>query len=176
MPDGEISPFLIFTDAAYENRLATRGIVVIDSTTGTRTAMRGNIPKMMEGVRHDLGIQQVITLAEAFTALLARVSVLRLITRRRVIFWIDNEGARYSLIKGISQTLSPLQIVHLFHPFAEEDNSIPWIERVPSQSNIADLPSRDCTSEVFEIIHGQPWPSVLPVEMVAQLCSSFQAL
>ena len=70
-PDGETSPALIFTDAAYENGLATCGIVVIDSTPGTRTAMGGNIPKMLVDVWHDLGSQRVITLAEAFTAPLA---------------------------------------------------------------------------------------------------------
>ena len=127
-PDGETSPVLIFTDAAYENGLATCGTVVIDSTTGTRTAMGGNIPKMMVDMWRDLGSQQVITLAKAFTALLAQVSSRSLIIRRRVIFWIGSEGARYSIITGISQTPLLLQIVQLFHSCAEEDNRIPWTE------------------------------------------------
>ena len=54
---------------------------------------------------HNLGSQQVTTLAEVFALLLAPVSFRSLLTKRQVIFWIDNEGARYSLIKGVSQTL-----------------------------------------------------------------------
>ena len=44
-PDGETAPVLIFTDAAYEDDVATWGIVVIDMISDTRTALDGEIPK-----------------------------------------------------------------------------------------------------------------------------------
>ena len=175
-PDGETAPVLIFTDAAYEENVATWGIVVIDMISNTRTALGGEIPRALVEAWHELGSQQVITLAEAFAVLLARISFRSLLTKRRVIFWIDNEGARYSLIKGVSQTLALLQIVQLFHSCSEADNCLPWIERVPSKSNIADLPSRNQTAEALEIIHGQEWQSELPVDKVADLCRNFQSL
>ena len=65
-PGGERTPILVFTDAAYENDLATWGIVLIDPVTETRTAVSGEI----------LGSQHVITLAESIAVLLASQSFL----------------------------------------------------------------------------------------------------
>ena len=64
---------LFFTDAAYENGVATWGIVVIDPATEVRTALGGEIPASLVDAWHSLGSDQVITLAEAFAVLLARV-------------------------------------------------------------------------------------------------------
>ena len=118
----------------------------------------------------------MITLAEAFAVLLARVVLRDCIKKRRVLFFVDNEGARHSLIKGCSPTLALLQIVQLFHACGEHDQCIAWIERVPSSSNIADLPSRDKTNIALELIGGLPWPFPCDVEAVVSLCMSFSAL
>lgn len=179
--DGETTLVLIFTDAAYEDDIATWGIVVIDTISDTRTALDGEIPKFLVEAWHNLGSQQVITLAEAFAALLARISFRNLLTKKRVIFWIDNEGARYSLIKGVSQTLALLQIVQFFHSCAEEDNSLHWIERVPSKSNIADLPSRSRTERHLKsstAVLGKAscqltrWPTYAKIFSLCPACSS----
>ena len=175
-PGGEEIPVLIFTDAAYENDVATWGIVLIDTKSNTRTASGGQIPSSLVDVWHSLGSQQVITLAEAFAVLLARVSFRAILKSRRVIFWVDNEGARYNLIKGVSPTLSLLQIAQLYHSCGEQDNCIPWVERVPSKSNIADLPSRGQTNEALKIVQGEPWPFDFPIEIVSTLCKDFAAM
>ena len=175
-PGGRTEPVLIFTDAAYEADVATWGIVLIDPVTGTRTALGGKVPDSLVQLWHSLGSQQVITLAEAFAVLLARVVLRDCILDRRVLFFVDNEGARHSLIKGSSPTLALLQIVQLFHACAEYDRCISWIERVPSSSNIADLPSRGQTSEALELINGLPWPFQCDVMAVASLCMNFSNL
>ena len=58
------------------------------------------------------------------------------------LWWVDNESARYGLIKGISDSMT---MCDLIQAFAIEDSRAPsysWYERVPSFSNIADGPSR----------------------------------
>ena len=61
---------------------------------------------------------------------------------RRVIYWIDNESARFALIKGTSGVDSMNILSSVFHAADLERPSISWFERVPSQSNPADGPSR----------------------------------
>ena len=123
-----------------------------------------------------MGSEQVITLAEAFAVLLARVSFRHALTHWRVLFFVDNEGARYSLIKRVSPTLALLQIVQLFHSCSEDDQCLPWIEREPSKSNIADLPSRGWTSLALSMINGVVWTCDVEVETVTKLCLSFQQM
>ena len=82
-PDGETAPVLICTNAAYENDVATWGMVVIDMFSDTRTALGGEIPKFLVEEWRNLGSQQVITLAEAFAVLLAR----------RQLHSLDRKGA-----------------------------------------------------------------------------------
>ena len=85
-PGGDLVPVLVFTDAAFENDRATWGIVVLDPVTQTRTAIGGDIPYSLVDCWHKLGSQQVITLAEAFAVLLARISFRHLLLGRRAIF------------------------------------------------------------------------------------------
>ena len=175
-PEGVAKPVLVFTDAAYENGVATWGIVVIDPATEVRTALGGEIPASLVDAWHSLGSDQVITLAEAFAVLLARVVFRKTLTKRRALFFVDNEGARYSLIKGVSPTLALLQIVQLFHFCSEEDQCLQWIERVPSKSNIADLPSRGQTELALRLLGGDAWTEPVDVETVARLCSDFKQM
>eukprot|EP00971_Amphidinium_carterae_P279237 5543137-Amphidinium_carterae.1 len=61
---------------------------------------------------------------------------------KRVVYYIDNEGARISLIRGSSNSPSCAELLRLFF---EEELSLPsmsWYARVPSKSNPADAPSR----------------------------------
>ena len=157
-------------------QIATWGIVIVDPVNQFRTALGGNIPDFLVDAWHRLGSDQVITLAEAFAVLLARVTFRHILTHRRVLFFVDNEGARYSLIKGVSSTLVLLQTVQLFHSCSEKDQCLPWVERVPSKSNIADLPSRGQTSLALSMINGAAWTHDVDVETVANLCLGFKQM
>ena len=175
-PAGTTQPVLIFTDAAYEAGVATWGMVILDPLTGVRSAMGGQIPMPLVERWHDLGSDQVITLAEAFAVLLGRISFRDVIKFRRVLFFVDDEEARFSLIKETSGVLALLQIVQLFHACAEHDQVVHWVERVPSSSNIADLPSRNETEKALALIDGLPWPFPLDVSRVAEMCMDFASL
>ena len=58
------------------------------------------------------------------------------------VIYLDNEGARFSLIKGYSAAWSITKICHAFAVLCEENTILPWCARVPSRSKLADHPSR----------------------------------
>ena len=59
-----------------------------------------------------------------------------------MIWWVDNEAARYALIKGRSLSRTMNVLVREFYDADSSHSSYGWIERVPSYSNGADDPSR----------------------------------
>ncbi|CAK9104190.1 unnamed protein product [Durusdinium trenchii] len=176
LPGDETRSVVVFTDAAYENDVATWGIVVLDAASGLRTSVGGIVPKQSVDAWHTFGVEQVITLAEAFAVLLARHMFRSFLLRRKVLFFVDNEGARFSLIKASSASLPLLLIVQLFHSCPEYDLCVPWIERVPSPSNIADLPSRDKNDDALRMIDGTPWSDLSSVDEVSKLCADFSGM
>ena len=95
---------------------------------------------------------QVITQAESCAALLARRNFVVQLSQRRVVFYIDNEAARFSLIKSASPSLTLMRLTQLFHQCGEIDFALCWI--VPSAANIADLPSRNCARQAADIVGG----------------------
>ena len=42
-----------------------------------------------------------------------------------------------------------------FHSYSEVDNVVCWFERVPSESNVADLPSRGVPQEAAKLVNGE---------------------
>ena len=170
---GLAASVLIFTDAAYEDGLATWGCVVIDPLTDTSEVSGGAIPEKLVSCWQQLAGQQVITQAEAFAVLLARKSYELLVRQRRVIFFVDNEAARYALIHGSSPSISFLKIVQAFHSCSVADSSIAWLERVPSPSNIADLPSRGRLQDAAHLVHGKIAKLDLEAQSLAEQVSNF---
>ena len=59
-----------------------------------------------------------------------------------LVSYIDNEGAKFSLIKGCSKSPVLSRICHWVATLCEKRTILPWFSRVPSPSNIADAPSR----------------------------------
>ena len=59
------------------------------------------------------------------------------------LFFVDNEGAKYSLIRGVSDNDVVDYFVEIFAKEEMSLNACIWICRVPSKSNIADEPSRN---------------------------------
>ena len=71
---------------------------------------------------------------------------------RRVIYWVDNEASRLALVKG--QSKSPIMDRMLRALCEVEDgmHAYSWYSRVPSQSNIADAPSRGAGDTVAKAL------------------------
>ena len=56
--------------------------------------------------------------------------------------YVDNEAARYGLIKGTSPTLHSAWLINEYWTAESWNESNTWVARVPSASNCADGPSR----------------------------------
>ena len=56
--------------------------------------------------------------------------------------YVDNEGTKFSFIKGSSENKTVDAITQIFIKAETHSKSICWLARVSSYSNIADAPSR----------------------------------
>lgn len=95
-------------------------------------------------VRKLMGEDQLVAIGELET--LAVLLAMRIwaadIPSSRVIFFIDNEGAKFALIKGYSSSTAISHLCALTTSSLDVILVLPWFSRVPSSSNIADAPSR----------------------------------
>ena len=91
-----------------------------------------------------MAVDQDVAIAELETLALYMCVVLwnDLIRSRHILFCLDNEVARYGLMKGYSHAPMVSRIVNALCVQFEESLILPWFLRVPSSANIADFPSR----------------------------------
>ena len=61
---------------------------------------------------------------------------------KHLISFIDNEGSKFSLVKGYSESPSITFLCGLADATFDDNRIMAWFSRVPSSSNIADAPSR----------------------------------
>ena len=145
------SPLLVFTDASWEAPVSGWGAVVVDVFSNDNVVFNGVVPQILVDHWTERVGKQIICQAEMFAAVLARWHISQHFCGRRAIFWIDNEATRLALIKTVSGSPELLVMSQCFHTFGEQDN----IERVPSESNIADGPSRGCVDEAIALVNGR---------------------
>ena len=133
-------PVLIFTDASYEKEVAQYGIVAfIDDD---RYVAQGIIPDSIVQQWKCLAGQQVISQAEIYPVIILKSFWSQRLKDRRVLLFIDNEAARFSLIKLNTPSVASIKLIHLYYNLEAESPSYTWFARVPSKSNPADWPSR----------------------------------
>ena len=149
------SPILVFTDASWDGTNAGWGCVIIDRSNGTKIVAGGNIAHRLTSHWISQVGAQIICEAELYAVLLARVYIGSRCQNRRAIFWVDNDASRLCLIKTVSSSTPMLVMAQMFHMRLEDDNLVCWMERVPSEANLADLPSRGHVEEAATIIGGQ---------------------
>ena len=82
--------------------------------------------------------------------------------------FIDNDGARFGLIKGYSPTRPSAWLIGEFWAEEAKAQAVSWFARVPSQSNCADGPSRLDFSRLKDI-KGWRVIQVPPPSFVAEL-------
>ena len=66
----------------------------------------------------------------------------RTLTSQHVVFFIDNDGAKYALIRGYSKSNMITRLCDFSCEILDDAVILPWFTRIPSASNIADFPSR----------------------------------
>jgi hypothetical protein len=126
---------------------ASIGALVVDTATGVRKIFDGKVPqKILDLWRSTVGLQ-LITQIDLWPVLACMFVASSTCSNRRVVFYIDNDAARESLIKAFSPSLASMSIITAFYVEVENLHIIPWFARVPSTSNPADLPSRNQSEE-----------------------------
>ena len=144
-------PIVVFTDSAFDNQVATVGALVVDPMAQKSLVYDGAIHQSLVSKWQSSGAKQIISQAELAAVVLVRDEIKRLLENRKVIFFVDNEAARYSLIKGVSGKSSMQVLTSSFHAVDIQTPCFHWIERVPSKSNPADLPTRGKTDELLKL-------------------------
>ncbi|CAE7237649.1 unnamed protein product [Symbiodinium sp. CCMP2456] len=149
------APILIFTDAAFEGGVATMGAVVIDTMGGTPDIFDGTLPTAIVSSWQRYDDEQIICQAELAAAVCIRYRLRARLAGRKCIYFIDNESARFTLIRAVSGVPSMQALASLFHLWDEDHPHYAWVERVPSSSNPADLPSRGCIDDCVSLVNGR---------------------
>ena len=147
-------PILLFTDASYEGQFAGIGVVVLGTLGGRPEVFDGSIPESLIKHWQITGQTQVISQAELAVIVAMRGMLKARFAGRRLICFVDNEAARFSLIKGTSGKASMQRLTAAFHEVDLEVPCVTWVERVPSASNPSDDPSRGRTAQCIQALGG----------------------
>ncbi|CAE7229947.1 unnamed protein product, partial [Symbiodinium microadriaticum] len=123
------SPLLIFTDAAFEKGRATLGAVVIDTLGGPADIYDGELPTKLVASWQRYADEQIICQAELAAAVSIRYLLRKRLAGRKCIYFIDNESARFSLIRAVSGVPSMQALASLFHVWDEDHPHYAWVER-----------------------------------------------
>lgn len=170
---GERCPILIFTDGAWEDGRAGIGAVVIDAVAGYAEVFHGVVPDELLKAWGKVVGEFLICQIELYIMVLIRWTFRERLTNRRAIWWVDNDAARFALIKGMSPSLTMRDLVREFYRFENTDPSFGWIERVPSFSNPADGPSRSQPGETLELLGlSESRRLEHPPDLLRKLCST----
>ena len=70
---------------------------------------------------------------------------------RKAMMWVDNLAAKYGLQKGYSKVADSGRIINAFRLKQAALGMRVWFEWIPSEQNIADLPSRGKACELYQI-------------------------
>ena len=84
---------------------------------------------------------------------------------RKVVVWSDNTGAESASRKGTARSWDHAVMIHDIWSMALRNNTAVWIERVGSDDNLSDLPSRE-SYLLMGALHGQ-WRAPLLPEVCA---------
>ena len=103
----EAPPMLLFTDGAVEDSLqsVTHGAVLVDPWKQQSFFMGDNIPSDFVQLWTRSGKKQVIAQAEIFPVVIAKATWSKTLEGRSILWFLDNESARMSLVRNFSPIL-----------------------------------------------------------------------
>ena len=141
-----LPPLLLFTDGFCDQEeghvRAGYGGILIDPASEFAEAFGELIPdSLVDSWRALGGYDQVVAQAEILPTIVARMLWQRQLSGdpgRRIVNFIDNDSARYGLLKGYSPTRSSAFLLGEFWRLEEKLQVCSWFERVPTKSNCAD--------------------------------------
>ena len=154
-PPGQ--PIVLFTDGCCDPDLVGIGAVIVDFKGGVFETIGMRVPDAMVKEMHLAVGVQVITQVELLAVVAARRKWRRCFETpgTRVLIFVDNDAARFSLIKGYSPSLVSASLVALAAAEDADCQSFSWLDRLPSKSNCSDGPSRLDFSGIPDLFQGQ---------------------
>ena len=150
-------PCVIFTDGACEHDkcgelVCTVGGVIFDPAGESSFEAFGvHVSEEIVSKWSDAAKVHPVAQTEMFAECVARLFWKSRINGRRCLFFIENQGDLDALIKGYSMEETMKDLLVMLENLDSEDPCLPWYCRVPSSSNVADLPSRGKWNELFSM-------------------------
>ena len=141
---------LVFSDGAFEQGHATWGFFILDTADDSCWVDGGAVDDNLSAVWLNAVGEQIITQVELYAVLMARTFLDKTAAGRKIIYFIDNDGARDALIRGFSESSASLSIIYQFYRQERDAPSSLWFARVPSHSNVSDAPSRGLVKQTAE--------------------------
>jgi hypothetical protein len=158
---GERKPIFVFSDGACEGdgfSHVTIGAVMLDSLDGHKEMFGCQVPQEVVSLwkSDSLTKEQTIAQAEILPAVISRLVWRTRMIGRRIIFCLDNDGARLSLIKGSSASPSSRILINAMLVAEIDFPAWTWFTRVPTHSNPGDAPSRLVLQPCAENLFAKP--------------------
>jgi hypothetical protein len=147
------APILIFTDACYErdakDLVCGLGATLLDPSTGSKLFFSCALDSSQREILGEMNKQQIIFEAETFCAVLAYLLWIKKLTNRNSTLYVDNEGTKFCMMKGFSENATVDCLCAIFCELEVSSETSCWLARVPSYSNVADMPSRGIIHELL---------------------------
>ena len=112
------------------------------------------LPREIEARWRASGVEQVIAQAELLPILLALLVWRARLSGIYVIWWVDNDRARQGLVNGYSRSLRNARLIDDTLLFMSTMCTYSWYARVPTECNVADLPSRLEWDKLLTVLPG----------------------
>jgi hypothetical protein len=144
-PDDERPPLLIFTDGAegdIKDCTASCGALMVDPVDGTREFFGSPIPEALIAEWKTEGKERISIQAELLPVLLAKRVWKSRMLNRRVLFFVDNETAKFACVNMMSKSFHCRRILSHIVQFDICNQNWTWYSRVASYSNPSDAASR----------------------------------
>ena len=145
-------PSVIMTDAFLgdDGAVAGVGAVLLDHAARPERFLAARVPGAFLALLQQ-DTKFVINALEVLPVLFIRRLWANRLLHSRAFIFIDNDGARHSLMKAYSKSQSIQKVLKGIVSIQAEAPAYVWYCRVPSHSNIADAPSRgDVSALVME--------------------------
>ena len=135
---------VFFTDACYERDHATWpcGIGGVFFCQKEVQYFSVKVDASIRKILGELHRKQIIFEAETLAAVVAFMLWVSRCESRRCILFVDNEGSKFSLLRGLSDNSVVDFLAEKFVEMEASVHTFTWLARVPSNCNVADAPSR----------------------------------
>ena len=156
----EPADIVIFTDGFYPNAMRNEhGDARVGGVLFDRCRSRPMVFSMAiseEMMRCWVPRKNQISMVELFAPVLAMEFMSSAMHNKSVIFFVDSESVEGSMVKGYSASDDLCELVGVFWRLADKLKVSIYVDRVSTDANIADGPSRDY-EEFWRIVDEQGW-------------------